>query len=69
MLFSLLPRDGVPEPHEQLAEIYRRAGLELVEARPATVGEIAASGSTWAKKLHAGSARPVTRYVIARLST
>jgi 16S rRNA (adenine(1408)-N(1))-methyltransferase len=61
VLFSVTPRDRTPEPHERLAAVYARAGLELVETRPATTAEIAASGSTWAKKLRAGSpTRPVT---------
>jgi 16S rRNA (adenine(1408)-N(1))-methyltransferase len=69
-LFSVIARDGVPEPHPRLPAIYERAGLALVEAGPATAEEIVASGSTWAKKLRAGSAtRPVTRYVMAALST
>ena len=69
-LFSVIARDGVPAPHSQLAAVYACAGLELVEDRPATAEEVAASGSSWAKKLRAGSAtRPVTRYVIAPLST
>src|SRR4051794_17221438 len=61
-LFSVIPRDGVPAPHSALAAVYAHAGLELVESRPATEQEIAASGSSWAKKLRAGSVtRPVTR--------
>jgi hypothetical protein len=68
-LFSVIPRDGVLGPHPELAAVYARAALELVEARPASAGEIAASGSSWAKKLRAGAARPVTRYEIAPRST
>jgi|SRR3954468_13628024 16S rRNA (adenine(1408)-N(1))-methyltransferase len=60
-MFSVIPRDGVRTPHPELAAVYARAGLELVEDRPATPEEIAASGSSWAKKLRAGSVtRPVT---------
>jgi 16S rRNA (adenine(1408)-N(1))-methyltransferase len=70
VLFSVIARDGVPAPHPELPAVYERAGLALLEARVATAEEIAASGSSWAKKLRAGSAaRPVTRYVMARLST
>ena len=34
-----------------LADDWRRAGLELCEARPATDAEIAAAHSTWARRL------------------
>jgi hypothetical protein len=69
VLFSLVARDGVPAPRPDLPAVYERAGLALVERRPATAEEVAASGSSWAKRLRAGSAaRPVTRYVIASLS-
>jgi 16S rRNA (adenine(1408)-N(1))-methyltransferase len=62
VLVSVVPRDGVPPvpPAAELAAAYARHGLELVEARPATGAEVAASGSSWAKRLRAGSARPVT---------
>jgi 16S rRNA (adenine(1408)-N(1))-methyltransferase len=61
-LVSVVPRDGVPPvpPADVLGAAYDRAGLRLVEARPATEREVAASGSSWAKRLRAGSARPVT---------
>jgi 16S rRNA (adenine(1408)-N(1))-methyltransferase len=61
-LVSVVPRDGVPAipPAAELAAAYARHGLELVEARPATATEVAASGSSWAKRLRAGQARPVT---------
>ena len=61
-LVSVVPRDGtpaIPSPGE-LTAVYGRHGLGLVEARPATPAEVAASGSSWAKRLRAGSARPVT---------
>jgi 16S rRNA (adenine(1408)-N(1))-methyltransferase len=43
-------------------------GLGLVEARRATLAEIDASGSTWAKRLRAGHdpRRPVARLVLRR---
>jgi 16S rRNA (adenine(1408)-N(1))-methyltransferase len=66
VLFSVTARDGVPEPHPRLGAVYVSAGLQLAEIRPATAAEIAASGSTWAKKLRAGSARPVTRLTLCR---
>jgi hypothetical protein len=62
VLLSVVPRDGVPAvppPHE-LAAAYARHGLDLVEARPATPEEVAASRSSWAKRLRAGRERPVT---------
>jgi 16S rRNA (adenine(1408)-N(1))-methyltransferase len=67
-LVSVVERDGlpdVPEP-DALAAAYERHGLRLIEARSATADEIAASGSSWAKRLHAGSARPVTRIEAVR---
>jgi 16S rRNA (adenine(1408)-N(1))-methyltransferase len=76
ILVSVVPRDGVPAipPPAALADAWARHGLELVEARPATPDEVAASGSSWAKRLRAGSARPVTRLAMRfepdrRLST
>jgi 16S rRNA (adenine(1408)-N(1))-methyltransferase len=62
VLVSVVPRDGVPAvpPAADLAAAYARHGLELVEARPATGAEVAASRSSWAKRLRAGSARQVT---------
>lgn len=57
-----MPRDGVPPlpPCHELAAAYSRHGLDLVEARPATAEEVAASRSSWAKRLRAGRDRPVT---------
>jgi 16S rRNA (adenine(1408)-N(1))-methyltransferase len=62
VLVSVVPRDGMPAipPADELAAPYARHGLTLVEARPATPGEVATSRSTWAKRLRAGTARPVT---------
>jgi 16S rRNA (adenine(1408)-N(1))-methyltransferase len=62
-LVSVTPRDGVPPVPEAgvLAAAYGRHGLDLVELRSATRDEIDASGSSWAKRLRAGAARPVTR--------
>jgi 16S rRNA (adenine(1408)-N(1))-methyltransferase len=43
-----------------LAPAYARHGLELDRARPATADEVAATRSTWGKRLRAGGAtRPV----------
>jgi 16S rRNA (adenine(1408)-N(1))-methyltransferase len=68
VLVSVVPRDGVPAipAPERLAAAYERHGLELVEARPATGDELAASGSSWAKRLRAGAERPVTRLTLRR---
>jgi 16S rRNA (adenine(1408)-N(1))-methyltransferase len=62
VLVSVLPRDDAPPvPSADVLEAaYGRHCLDLVEARDATTAEIAASHSSWAKRLRAGSARPVT---------
>ena len=62
VLLSVQPRDGVPAPlpPRALGAAYARNGLRLVEARAATPAEVRASGSTWAKRLRAGTERPVT---------
>jgi 16S rRNA (adenine(1408)-N(1))-methyltransferase len=44
---------------DRLAVASHEAGLQLCDARLATEREITASHSTWAKRLHAGSRRPV----------
>jgi 16S rRNA (adenine(1408)-N(1))-methyltransferase len=41
-----------------LAPAYAREGLELGQPRPATAAEIAATRSTWGKRLGAGATRP-----------
>ena len=70
VLVSLTPRDGVPPVREpdRLAAAYGRNGLSLVDLRPATAAEVAASGSSWAKRLRAGDARPVTLLRVQRPS-
>ena len=62
VLVSAVARDGVPPiPRaDQLGAVYARHGLSLLEARPATLTEVEGSGSSWAKRLGAGTARPVT---------
>src|SRR5689334_4234874 len=67
-LFSVIPRDGVPALREDVADVYARAGLSLVETRAAAAEEVAASGSSWAKRLRAGSARPVTLLQVERVA-
>jgi 16S rRNA (adenine(1408)-N(1))-methyltransferase len=61
VLLSVVPRDGVPAvpAADELAAAYARHGLTLIEARAATPAEVAGSGSSWAKRLRAGTARPV----------
>ena len=68
-LVSVVPRGGVPAlpAPEELAAAYAAGGLQLVETRPATADELAASRSSWAKRLRAGTAaRPVTLIRFAR---
>lgn len=62
LLVSVLQHDNAPAipPAATLPAAYRRHGLSLVEARGATPAEVAASHSSWAKRLRAGSQRPVT---------
>src|SRR5690349_9777914 len=63
-LFSVVPRDGVPSSVR--VESYARCGLSVVSMRAASTEEVAASGSSWAKRLRAGTARPVVRIEFAR---
>jgi 16S rRNA (adenine(1408)-N(1))-methyltransferase len=67
-LVSVVRRDGVPPvpPWHELTGAYARQGLDLVEARPATPAELAGSHSSWAKRLRAGTARPVTSIRLRR---
>jgi 16S rRNA (adenine(1408)-N(1))-methyltransferase len=62
VLTSVVPRDGAPPvpPADALARAYARHRLRLVEARAATRAEVAATHSSWAKRLRAGAERPVT---------
>jgi hypothetical protein len=69
-LVSVLARDGVPavpSPAE-LGSAYARQGLCLADARPATPVEVASSHSSWAKRLRAGTARPVTLLRLQRMT-
>jgi 16S rRNA (adenine(1408)-N(1))-methyltransferase len=61
-LVSVVPRDGAPAvPHaDQLRAAYAPHGVSVADARLATAAEVAASRSSWAKRLRAGTARPVT---------
>jgi 16S rRNA (adenine(1408)-N(1))-methyltransferase len=57
----------MPRDPWSLAPTYERAGLPLREIRSATAEEVGASRSSWAKRLHAGSSRPVTLFRAVRL--
>jgi hypothetical protein len=61
-LVSVIPHDGLPPipAPEELAAAYARHRLELADSRPASASEVAGSLSSWAKRLRAGTARPVT---------
>jgi 16S rRNA (adenine(1408)-N(1))-methyltransferase len=61
-LVSVARRDRVPTipGRRELAAAYARHGLTLTETRTATAAEVAASHSSWAKRLRAGMERPVT---------
>ena len=71
VMWSILPHDvaavGVPPLlDEVLVERFDRHGLAVKEIRPASIEEIRATGSSWAKRLGAGSSRPVTRLLATR---
>ena len=69
VLASVVPSDGVAgmpcldgEAEPVIRRAWSAAGLRLTAMRPASAAEIAASGSTWARRLRAGGdARPVWR--------
>jgi 16S rRNA (adenine(1408)-N(1))-methyltransferase len=69
VLASVVPSDGIPGMAclddavvPAIWQAWSSAGLRLAAARPATAAEVAASGSTWARRLRAGGdARPVWR--------
>jgi 16S rRNA (adenine(1408)-N(1))-methyltransferase len=63
VVWSIVDRDraGIGAMLAQPAETwFAAAGFDIVDIRPATVDEVAATGSTWAKRLGAGLDRPVT---------
>jgi 16S rRNA (adenine(1408)-N(1))-methyltransferase len=59
-LVSVTERDGLGVSARVDPSVYDAHGLRLIEARPARESEIAATDSSWAKRLRAGVARPVT---------
>ena len=73
-LVSIEPRDGRDDlaralRNGQLAESWASSGFALDEIRPARPSEVAASGSSWARRLRATSAdgRRATRLRLSRL--
>lgn len=67
-IVSIEDRDGLELPRLDggvarvaLRERWSRFGLELCALRPATSDEIAATGSTWARRLRAGRERDAWR--------
>ena len=74
VLASVIPSDGVEgiaslgatcEP--EIRHAWAGIGMELLSMRPATPAEIAASGSSWARRLDATrAARPVWRLDLCR---
>jgi 16S rRNA (adenine(1408)-N(1))-methyltransferase len=50
-----------------LAGAYARSGLAMTRVRPATPGDVAASRSTWGKRLGAGTRRPAWRLEATRV--
>jgi 16S rRNA (adenine(1408)-N(1))-methyltransferase len=59
-LVSVTERDGLGLSARVDPGLYDAHGLRLIEARPAMESEIAETNSSWAKRLRAGVARPVT---------
>lgn len=74
VLASVVPSDGIDgiatldagrEP--TIRRAWAGAGIDLVSMRPAMVAEIAAAGSSWARRLGSGrDARPVWRLELCR---
>jgi 16S rRNA (adenine(1408)-N(1))-methyltransferase len=62
-IWSLTARDAsaaiAPDP-DWLVDRFDAEGLQVVELREASLEEIAATGSSWAKRLGAGRDRPAT---------
>ncbi|WP_425300389.1 hypothetical protein [Nocardia wallacei] len=69
ILLSVVERDGLPglpaisgpETLSALADSYAAHGLSVTAIRPVTPDEVAAVGSSWGKRLGAGTRRPVWR--------
>jgi 16S rRNA (adenine(1408)-N(1))-methyltransferase len=64
-MWSLLFRDRAaaavtPLPDDVLRRAFETNGFDLIELRPASLEEVRATGSSWGKRLEAGSKRPTT---------
>lgn len=75
-LVSVTPRDGLelgamdePGAANQLAGRWANHGLQLASVCPATDAEVAATRSTWARRLGVGRSRPAWRVVLRRVET
>jgi 16S rRNA (adenine(1408)-N(1))-methyltransferase len=75
-LVSVTPRDGLGlDASDELLEANQLAGrwanhgLQLVSVCPATEDDVAATRSTWARRLGVGRARPAWRVVLRRVET
>jgi 16S rRNA (adenine(1408)-N(1))-methyltransferase len=72
VLVSLTERDHAAGVEaialEQVVRAWRERGFELVVGRAATIAEVGASHSTWAKRLRVGIDRDATRLVFRRPS-
>jgi hypothetical protein len=76
LLLALQPKDGfddllplVSEPArlaERLAEVYGPLGMVIADVRWATADEVAASRSSWARKLRVGRDRQALLAVLRR---
>jgi 16S rRNA (adenine(1408)-N(1))-methyltransferase len=72
ILLSVDPRDRLPIPPldaamgDELADRWGRRGGELRAWCPATEADVAASGSSWARRLRAGMNREVWRLEVRR---
>ena len=63
VLWSVVDRDRAaigPTPARPAAERLAEVGFDVRELRPPSAEEVASTGSTWAKRLRAGTDRPVT---------
>jgi 16S rRNA (adenine(1408)-N(1))-methyltransferase len=66
-MFSVTELDGLDVTDRVDRAAFDLHGLRLIEERPATAEEIAATGSSWAKRLRPGVDRPVTLVRAVRL--
>jgi 16S rRNA (adenine(1408)-N(1))-methyltransferase len=75
MAVSVVERDGVAEARsfgsthlERIEAAFGPLRLSLIDASPMSAAEVRASGSTWARRLGAGTDRPAWRIVLRRLA-